>query len=62
MLQELARTCQSTHEETEDPTQLYHDILEQAKEVMETLRKTIERNTPRTKARIKEAPWWTEKI
>jgi hypothetical protein len=62
MLQELDRTCQRAHEEMENPTQKYHDILEQANEVIETLKKTIEWNTPRTKAKIKEAPWWTEKI
>jgi hypothetical protein len=60
-LQDLNRACIMIQEQKEDPTQEYHDILEQAKEVMETLKKTIEWNTPQTKAKIKEAPWWTQK-
>jgi hypothetical protein len=61
-LQNLNRQCILASEETEDPTEKYHLILEEAKEVMDTLRQTIERNTSRTKAKIKDAPWWTEKI
>jgi hypothetical protein len=61
-LQNLNRQCILASKETEDSTDKYHLILEEAKEVMYTLRQTIERNTPRTKAKIKDAPWWMEKI
>src|SRR6266849_704035 len=61
-LKDLNRRCIQANEEKEDPTEQYHDILEEAKEVMDTLKQAIERNTPRTKAKIKDAPWWTEII
>ena len=55
-LQKINRLCTLAHEEEENPTAIYHDILEKSEDVINTLRQTIERNTPRTKAKIKDAP------
>jgi hypothetical protein len=61
-LQDLNRRCTIANEEMGDSTETYYHILTEAKGVMDLLKQTIERNTPRTKAKIKNAPWWREKI